>query len=155
MECDGHVTGEPGVLLAVTTADCVPAFIVDPLRRVVAVVHAGWRGVAVGVLEEVLALLVGGVGSRLQDLHIHLGPAICGSCYEVGREVFEALEQAVPPQPQPIDLRAILAGRAARAGVPPARLTVSEHCTSCTSSGLFSHRGGDRERQVAFVGIRA
>ena len=153
-ECDGHVTGEPAVLLAVTTADCVPVFVVDARRRVVGLVHAGWRGTAAGVVEQALALLTGDLGSSLQDLHIHLGPAICGSCYEVGPEVFEALRQTVPPRPTPIDLRVVLAGRAARSGVPTAQLSVSEHCTRCTGSGLFSHRGGDRARQVGFLGIR-
>lgn len=151
---DGHLTAEPGVLLAVTVADCVPVFVVDPVRKAVAMVHAGWRGAAAGILEEGLAAMRSTFGTSAEDVHLHLGPAICGDCYEVGPEVFRAFGLRPPPGPAPIDVREILAGRAVVAGVDPGRLTVSEHCTRCTDSGLFSHRGGDAFRQVGYLGIR-
>ena len=153
--CDGHATSEPGVVLCVATADCVPVYVVDPECRAVAVLHAGWRGAASGVLERGLKVLEERTGADITRVHVHLGPAICACCYEVGPEVFEALRQHVPAQPTPIDLRAVLARRAIDVGIPQAQVTVSEHCTRCTDSGLFSHRGGDRERQVAYIGIRA
>ncbi|HKJ03286.1 MAG TPA: laccase domain-containing protein, partial [Longimicrobiales bacterium] len=81
--CDGHATAAAGVLLAVTAADCVPVFLVDPVGRAVAVLHAGWRGVAGGILEAGVAVLGDRCGSGSGDLHVHLGPAICGSCYKV------------------------------------------------------------------------
>jgi YfiH family protein len=151
-ECDGHVTSEAGVLLAVTIADCVPVFVVEARTRRVAVIHAGWRGAAAGVVERGLAVVVGGSGP--DAIHVHLGPAICGRCYEVGPEVFDALGEPVPPTKSMLDLRVVLARRVVQAGVDASRLTVSEHCTRCTASGLFSHRGGDRGRQVGYLGIR-
>jgi YfiH family protein len=151
-ECDGHVTSEPGVLLAVSAADCVPIFVVDPEARAVAALHAGWRGVAAGVLERGLAALA--ARSDRSELRVHLGPSICGPCYEVGPEVFEALGLAVPERPTPIDLRSVLARRAIEHGVAREHVTISEHCTLCTESDLFSHRGGDRGRQVGYLGIR-
>lgn len=152
-ECDGHVTSEAGVLLAVTIADCVPVFVVEARTRTVAVLHAGWRGTAGGVLERGLEIVTGRSGPSA--LHVHLGPAICGRCYEVGPEVFDALGEPVPSAKSMLDLRAVLARRALEAGVDASRLTVSEHCTRCTASGLFSHRGGDRGRQVGYLGIRS
>ena len=152
-ECDGHVTAHAGVLLAVTTADCVPVFAVDPDRRIVGALHAGWRGAAAGVLERGLEAMRD-LGARPDDLHVHLGPAICETCYEVGPEVFEALGRRPPRGPTPIDLRGILAERAVVAGVRAERVTISAHCTRCTGSGLFSHRGGDAHRQVGYLGIR-
>jgi YfiH family protein len=151
-ECDGHVTSEQGVLLAVSAADCVPIFVVDPGARAIAALHAGWRGVAAGVLERGLALLA--APSDRSELRVHFGPSICGSCYEVGPEVFEALGLAAPRRPTPIDLRSVLARRAIEQGVTREHVTISEHCTLCTSSGLFSHRGGDLGRQVGYLGIR-
>ncbi len=138
-----------------STADCVPVFVVDPENRAVAALHAGWRGAASGVLERGLEVMADRVGSNAARAHLHLGPAICGHCYEVGPEVFETLQQPVPATPTPIDLRAVLAQRAMDAGVPRGQVTVSEHCTRCGDCGLFSHRGGDRERQVGYIGIRA
>jgi hypothetical protein len=152
--CDGHLTVEPGALLAVTVADCVPVFAVSPAHGAVAVLHAGWRGAAAGVLERGVATFEEELGAEPADVWLHLGPSICGDCYEVGPEVFEALGQAVPDRPTPIDLRRVLAERAVAAGVRSEHVTVSTHCTRCTGSDLFSHRGGDGERQVAYVGIR-
>jgi len=151
---DGHVTGVPGVLLAVTTADCVPVFLVDPGRRAIGAVHAGWRGVAAGILEEALGTLHDAFGTEPSDVHVHLGPAICGRCYEVGPEVFAALGQEVPSSNEPIDVRAVLARRARAAGVAQDRISASVHCTRCTDSDLYSHRAGHAQRQVGFIGIR-
>jgi hypothetical protein len=152
-ECDGHVSQAAGVLLAVATADCVPVFLLDPVRRVVGVLHAGWRGASVGVLEEGVAAAES-VGARREDLRVHLGPAICERCYEVGPEVFTALGLSAPERPTPIDLRGALAARARSVGVEPEHVTVSAHCTRCTGSGLFSHRGGDAGRHVGYIGVR-
>ena len=157
-DCDGHVTRTPGVLLTVSLADCVPVSVVDPRLRAVALVHAGWRGAAAGILERGLAVLRERLGSEPGDLRLHLGPSICGACYEVGPEVHEALGLEVPPAPTPVDLRAALAARAVEAGVAPAAITVSGWCTLCGGGGdaetFFSHRGGDRGRQVAVLGVR-
>lgn len=153
--CDGHVTRRPGVVLAVTVADCVPVFLVDPTARAVAMVHAGWRGAAAGILESALQTMAYHFDTRPADTCVHLGPSICGRCYEVGPEVHEALEQPVPPSPTPIDLKTILGARARRQGVAAEKISVSGHCTLCGAAGLFSHRGGDAQRQVGFIGIRS
>jgi copper oxidase (laccase) domain-containing protein len=137
----------------VTVADCVPASLVDPERRAVALLHAGWRGVAAGILQRGLAVLGERWGSRPADLWLHLGPAICGACYEVGPEVFEALGLEVPAAPQPLDLRKLLAHGAAFAGVCEERISVSVHCTRCGGPELWSHRAGDRQRQAGFLAI--
>ncbi|MEX2465659.1 MAG: polyphenol oxidase family protein [Gemmatimonadota bacterium] len=152
-DCDGHATDTEGVLLAVSIADCVPVSVVDPERRSVALLHAGWRGTAEGILERGLGDVAD--GGRLERLFVHLGPSICGRCYEVGAEVFEALDLPRPPGPTPIDLRAVLADRAIALGIDPGRLSISEWCTRCEPGTFFSHRGGDGGRQVAFLGVRS
>lgn len=150
---DGHVTRAPGVLLAVSVADCVPISLVAPEARVVALLHGGWRGVAAGILERGLELLAGRLDVKADALHVHLGPAICGACYEVGPEVHRGLGLAEPPGARPIDLRAVVAERARRAGVAAERITTSTWCTRCGDGPFFSHRGGCAERQVAVLGI--
>lgn len=151
---DGHVTRTPGALLAVTLADCVPVFVADPVQRAVGLLHAGWRGTAAGVLEQGLSSMRSAFGSRPPDLFVHLGPAICGGCYEVGPEVFRALGKAPPEAPAPIDLRAVLRQRALAAGVIEGRLTISNECTRCGDGRYFSHRRGDTGRHLGFIGIR-
>lgn len=151
--CDGHLTRAPGLLLAASVADCVPVYLVAPATRTVGVVHAGWRGAAAGIAEGAIRRLRDRFGIAPGDLHLHLGPSICGDCYEVGPEVFESLGEAVPSAPEPLDLRANLIRRIVGQGVPEEQVSVSAHCTKCGDAPLFSHRGGDAGRQIAFIGV--
>jgi YfiH family protein len=152
---DGHATTHSGVLLAVTVADCVPVYLLDTDTRTVALLHAGWRGAAAGILEDGIDLLGQRWGSDPGRLRVHLGPAICGGCYEVGPEVFGALGLEVPAHAAPVDVRGVLAHRAAAAGVSPENVSVSDQCTLCGDLKFFSHRAGRAERQVAVLGVRA
>lgn len=154
LEADGHITAEPGVLLAVTVADCVPVFMVDPAHRSIAVLHAGWRSAAAGILQRGLGALSRTFGTRPEDVFVHLGPAICGSCYEVGPEVHRALGLPVPTVPTPVDVGSVLRQRALDEGVRPDRITRDTSCTLAAAE-LYSHRGGDTGRQVGFLGIRS
>jgi copper oxidase (laccase) domain-containing protein len=140
--------------MAVTIADCVPVSLVDSRRRTATLLHAGWRGIAAGILEEGIALMGDEFKAHVEDILVHLGPAICGSCYEVGPEVHGELGLPDPSGPRPVDLRAVLAQRAMSQGVMQAHLTRSSFCSLCGASPFFSHRGGAGERQVAFLGIR-
>ncbi len=151
---DGHLTGSPGVLLAVTVADCVPVFLVSEAPRAVALLHAGWRGAAAGILEEGIARLQASLGVAPSTLHLHLGPAISGPRYEVGADVFEALGDPAPGPRGFLDLRQHLVQRALRLGIPGDRIDVSPSCTF-DDPRFFSHRGGDAGRQVALLGIRS
>lgn len=153
---DGHATARPGLLLAVGVADCVPVSLVDGERRAVALVHAGWRGTAGGIVEAAAAILAREFGAEAGELWLHCGPAICGRCYEVGPEVHAGVRPACapPPGPTPIDLRAAIAERAEAAGLSRERMTVSAHCTRCGPGDFFSHRGGSPARQMGVLGIR-
>lgn len=153
---DGHLTGLTGLLLAVSVADCVPVFLVDPANRAVAAVHAGWRGTAGGVLERAVHGMKECFHTSPADLWLHCGPAICGECYEVGPEVHRAVhpDRPAPVAPAPIDLRAALVERAAEAGIPADRMSVSVHCTRCGPGAFFSHRAGSAGRQMGVIGVR-
>ncbi len=151
---DGHVTAAPGLLLTISVADCVPVFLVAPGVPAVGLLHAGWRGVADGILREGIARCHDQLGVAPDDLRLHLGPGICGRCYEVGPEVHRALGLPDPGEPRPVDLQEVLCERATSLGVAPERCSRSEICTKCGEADLFSHRGGDLGRQVAFLGLR-
>lgn len=156
---DGHVTATQGVLLTVSVADCVPVFLVDARRRAVALLHAGWRGIAAGVLEAGVRTLAELFATKPTDVHMHLGPSICGRCYEVGPEVFRALQLDPPDRPTTVDLARVLARRAIDAGIPRSQLSASSHCTWCGGPEFFSYRAhragvGPPGHQVAFAGIR-
>jgi polyphenol oxidase len=144
---DGHFAEEPGTGFGITIADCVPVFIAHPTRAI-ALVHAGWRGTAAGILRVAVAAFAAR-GLAAVDLRVHLGPAICSRCYEVGPEVYAQLTGTRPDRPRTVDLRAILAKQAADAGIRS--VTASPSCTRCDNGLFFSHRAGDSGRQVAAI----
>ena len=84
---DAAATNRPGLLLAVQTADCVPILMVDPKKRAVAAVHAGWRGTLRRIAEKAVGRMQLEFGSRPRDLLAALGPSIGPCCYEVGAEL--------------------------------------------------------------------
>ena len=151
-DVDGHATAQPGLLLAVTIADCVPVYLAAPGGTAFALLHAGWRGVAAGILERGVGMLAGRAGVGATDLALHLGVAICGGCYEVGPEVVLAIEGRRTRRPVQLDLRDALAARAAKLGIRD--VSRSPHCTACSRDRFFSHRGSDGRdgRMVAYLG---
>jgi YfiH family protein len=150
---DGHATARPGVLLAVTAADCVPVYILDPVDRRVALLHAGWRGTAAGILAQGVALLKAR-GSKSNNLLVHCGVGICGACYEVSTEVFEGCGLAPPEGGKgQLDLRSVLAEQARQQGVKDC--SVSPWCSAHDSPQFFSHRrsGGTDGRMAAYLAL--
>jgi YfiH family protein len=84
---DASLTKTPGLLLAVQTADCVPILLVDPKKRAVAAIHAGWRGTLARILEKTVGEFVANFHSNPSDLLAAIGPSIGPCCYEVGAEL--------------------------------------------------------------------
>lgn len=149
---DGHSTADQGVLLAVTVADCIPVYLAAP-GRAVALLHAGWRGVAGGILERGVAELLRRGSWTISELVMHCGIGICGACYEVSSEVAEHLTGVTHAGPAHLDLRAILARRAEALGIE--RVTSSPWCSAHDRDRFFSHRasGGRDGRMVAYLGM--
>lgn len=144
---DGHLTKTPRSALAVSVADCVPVFLAHP-GGAVAVLHAGWRGVVAGILARGLAAMAN-LGAPAGEVHVHLGPAICGRCYEVSPDVYQQLTGSPVRVPTHVDLRAVLARQAGAAGVR--HLSQSIRCTRCDNDRFWSHRAGDEGRQLGVI----
>lgn len=144
---DGHLWVRRGHGAAVTVADCTPVFLAHP-SGAAAVLHSGWRSTAAGITERALARFVS-MGLSPADCRLHLGPSICGACYEVGPEVHLQVAGRVVERPTPIDVRAEIARRASAAGVRA--ISTSPWCTRCHGDWLFSHRAGDPGRQIGVL----
>lgn len=144
---DGHLAPRRGTALAVTVADCVPIFLAHP-SGATALLHSGWRGTAADILQCGVAEL-SRRGCPPDELSLHLGPAICGSCYEVSPDVYAHLTGRQTDRPTRVDLRALLADRAHALGIR--HITSSPYCTRCDNARFFSHRAGDDGRQVAVI----
>jgi YfiH family protein len=151
---DGHATAARGILLTVTIADCTPVYLVDPVRGGIALLHAGWRGASGRILERGVRLLTGRNGSLASDLVMHCGVSICGRCYEVGSEVFEAFGLPAPPSGKgPLDVREQLVRQAEALGI--GQVSVSPWCSGHDEARFHSHRRsrGADGRMVAYLGL--
>jgi hypothetical protein len=149
---DGHATVAQGVLLTVTVADCIPVYLAVPQKGAVALLHAGWRGVAAAVLERGVEVLKRHAFARGDDIVMHCGVGICGACYEVGPEVAVRLNPAAEAGQQHVDLRAILVQQARHLGIT--QVSVSSWCSAHHREQFFSHRAsaGRDGRMVAYLG---
>ncbi|MHB1326993.1 MAG: polyphenol oxidase family protein [Gemmatimonadales bacterium] len=151
---DGHATSAPGLLLTVSLADCIPIYLVDPVKRGVALLHSGWRGTAGEILRAGVECLQRECGSRVSDIRAHVGVGICGDCYEVGAEVASACGRPpVDGGTTRLDLRGVISDQAAGLGL--AEVSVSPLCSAHDAGRFMSHRrsGGRDGRMIAMLGI--
>jgi len=184
---DASFTKAPGLLLGVQTADCAPILLVDPKRRAVAAIHAGWRGTLARIALKTVGQMRMRLGSNPADILAALGPAIGGCCYEVGTELvtkftsqFADAEEyfdevrtgeepnplqwlnMMPPGHQPppknvrLDFRKANRAQLLAAGLRDTNIFVSDLCTACHTSLLFSYRKeADRSgRLLSAIGLR-
>ncbi len=144
---DALITDAPGVALLLRFADCVPVLFYDPVRRAAGLAHAGWRGVAAGVVPATVQAMAAAFGSRPEDLWAGIGPAIGPQHYSVGVEVVEAIQAALPEGAQAATYRE---GRwmmdlpaALEAQLRAVEVTQVEQSGLCTASRVdewYSHR---------------
>jgi YfiH family protein len=152
---DGWITTQPGILLTVTIADCVPVYLVAPGHGV-ALLHAGWRGTAGGILSRGVECLSSATKSAAPQIVMHCGVGICGECYEVGSEVMDGC--GVPAEgkgPWHLDLREQLVGEASALGLGV--VSSSTWCSAHDRAEFYSHRAshGTDGRMVAYMGMLA
>lgn len=145
---DAAITSRPDTVLAVMTADCLPVLLCDERASAVALAHAGWRGLAAGVLEVTVAAMRARVGHRAR-LMAWLGPAIGPTAFEVGEEVRRAFSDGDPhataefaPASAPGKWWADLAGLARRRleGCGQIDISGGTRCTVSEPESFFSHR---------------
>ena len=148
-DCDALVTDEPGVLLLLKFADCVPITLWDPVRRVVGLAHAGWRGTIMGAPGAAVEFMVERYGSHPPDILAGIGPSIGPCCYQVGPEVVRLAGQVfagagVLQRESDSDVRFDLwtanSETLMRAGVLEESIVQSGICTRCHSDIFFSRR---------------
>ena len=155
---DAAVTREPGRVLAVLVADCFPVLLADEAGRAIAVAHAGWRGLAAGVIEAVIGAL------RIEPLRLRawIGPGIGQTHFEVGEEVRAALcafdrqaAEAFERNPRgrwQCDLYRLVEQRLARAGV--GHIEGARRCTYAETASFYSfRRDGVTGRMAALLWI--
>lgn len=163
-EADGLMTATPGVALVVFASDCIPVLLYDPVRRVIAAVHAGWRGTADGVVTRAVEKMEDVYGCNPADILAAIGPGICASCFETHEDVPNAMMAALgTPVLQhvqikengkfSVDLKGINVMRLEQAGVNPDHVEICGECPACLSEKYWSHRktGNNRGSMAAVI----
>jgi YfiH family protein len=167
-EADMLASDDGSIALAVQTADCVPLLLADRHRQVVAAVHAGWRGTALGIARRAVERLVSDFGVRAHDLVAAIGPSIGPCCYQVGPEVSRAFLDAghpreqverwfswhtTPPAGTRLDLWRATSDQLRAAGLDPASIRVSGLCTATCADLFYSYRrdGAGTGRMAAVI----
>jgi len=137
-----------------------------PRQRVVAAVHAGWRGTVAGIAVRALEKLQRDFGVAPSEIEVALGPAIGGCCYEVTREIAEQFSSRWGNLPEDtwrpagdrgwLDLRRANMLLLRRSGVRERQVHCIGPCTRCASHDYFSHRasGGRTGRQMSYIGLK-
>ncbi len=154
-EADTSVTSTPGSVLAILTADCLPVLLCADDGSEVAAAHAGWRGLAAGVLEATVAAM----RTPPERVMAWLGPAAGPRHYEIGVEVHDAFVSqdwaagraftSSRPQHWHVDLYALARQRLARAGLTPERIHGGGLCTIAEPQRFYSHRRDRRSGRMA------
>lgn len=138
---DGLWTKDTGTPLMLLFADCVPVVLVRPSSRAVAVVHAGWRGAASGVVEAAVGQLAG--FSSADDVLAFIGPHICATCYNVGQDCVSHFDRSfvtIAATSACLNLQAVVADALERSGVPRDCQWHLGICTAQNTDRFYSHR---------------
>lgn len=163
LESDAIITNQPGVMIGICVADCVPILLLDAEQKIVAAVHAGWQGTAAKLVSKTVAGMNSLFGCNPRNLQVAIGPSIGKCCYEVDAPIRQAFVQGGIPwdsfaEPAGagkwrLDLAAANRDMLISAGVPDASIQISEMCVSCHRELFFSYRrdGGDTGRQMGFI----
>lgn len=161
---DGFITDIPGIVLKTSHADCCPVYIFDPIRKVVGLAHAGWRGTVSGIAENLAFNFTEKFGSKKDNLICALGPCIGKCCFEVGEDVkheFDALNfdiafKKCKNNKFKIDIKEINKKIMENFGIPSNNIIKSDICSCCNKDLLFSNRAtkGKRGNNAAFIMIK-
>jgi polyphenol oxidase len=164
---DGSVTAEPGLMLGIFSADCVPILMVDAKQKIAGAMHAGWRGVIADIAGAGVNAM-SRLGAHVSDIRAAMGPSIGPCCFEVdadlgerfSREIVGARQHVRAGRPGKafIDLRAVVRDQLEHAGLAPANIASVGPCSRCASDRFFSRRatgGKTTGLQMSFVGFAA
>ena len=178
---DALITTLPEILLGIQVADCLSVLVADPSKRVIAAIHAGWRGLLKGVVPKTINLMQSNYSVNPKNCIAVIGPSICSCCYQVGDEVASAfiknfIRQSKafdarlnsnphsmglnnPPLYNPItktlSLPVACSFQLQSSGLVPHNISSDPPCTFCHHKVFFSHRGdkGTTGRMLAIVGL--
>jgi YfiH family protein len=157
--CDGLITQQKNVFIAISTADCVPIFLFDRKTKTIAGVHAGWRGTSSYIVQEAVRLMKQEFAVDSSDLVAFIGPSAGKCCYEVGNEVaslFAPEYVESENDKKKLDLKSANRAQLMSFGLRAENIEVHPSCTICNPERFHSYRRDGKEsgRMLGVIGIR-
>ena len=167
-DVDGLITNVPQTVLTTFYADCVPIYLVDPVKKAIGLCHSGWRGTVGRISQVTIARMQEEYGSDPKDILAAVGPSICQDCYEVSGDVIEQFQSNFHPKywkelfyqkengKYQLNLWKANEIILEEAGIMKEHISATDICTCCNPQLLYSHRAskGQRGNLAAFLMIR-
>lgn len=163
-DVDGLITDVPGIFLFATYADCLPIFIFDPKRKVVGLLHVGWRGAIKSLCQKTLEKLKREFSSNPTDLVVFVGPSIHSCCFEVKHDVESQFREnefgekgLIKKSGRTfIDLQKVVLLQLISQGILDENVEISPLCTACNTDTFYSHRVKSSKRGAmgAVIGLK-
>ena len=160
---DGLITDMKNTYLSVTAADCLPVFLFDPKKGIVAVLHAGWKGLAKGIVKNAIDKFVDDFGSNPHDILAGIGPAICQKHFEVSRDVANIFEKYPKSSAKKnkkfyLDIRGVCCQQLTETGIQVHNTEFTHECTYEMENKYFSARRDkptELEAMIAVIGLNS
>lgn len=164
-ENDAMITSEPEICIVVMAADCVPVFLFDSKKNIIAAIHAGWKGTVQKIVYETVTTMIKEYNSNPADIIAGIGPSIGSCCYEIGNEVVsiisenftnykELLIYKSEQQKFHFDLWLSNKLQLIDAGVKSENIEIANICTKCNNNSFYSARCGDKGRFSAGIYLK-
>lgn len=152
-DADGLMTDLPGLCLVIRTADCVPVFAYDPVRHVIGAAHSGWRGTRLAIARTMIRRMKEEYRSHSEDIRAFILPSIGPDAYTVGKDVAELFPRDITEQNGLIHLSLWqnIERSLREEGLTGENIFNTRRCTRSMNNEFFSHRAGDRGRNLNFA----
>lgn len=157
-DVDGLITNEKGLVLSTFYADCVPVYLVDPVREVIGLCHSGWKGTVAEIGLKTVRLMEQEFSCNPKDIYGAIAPSICMDCYEVSADVIDEIKKTYDVVHHEelfyeknngkfqLNLWKACELTLLKAGLTPEHIEITDICTCCNPEYLFSHRASDGKR---------
>jgi len=158
---DALITSRKNLFLAIQTADCFPIFIFDPVRLIIAAIHAGWRGVQAGIIPATIKLLTNSLELNPKNLYAAIGPGLQKECFEVRSDVSRHFPQSFlsdhsDPEKKYLDLSGYIRRNLIEQEIETDHIETNGSCTMCNQESFYSYRRDKDQsgRMIGLIGIR-
>jgi purine-nucleoside/S-methyl-5'-thioadenosine phosphorylase / adenosine deaminase len=144
-EYDGMITAKQGLYLMVQVGDCQALMMYDPVKKIIAGVHSGWKGSAQNIIGEAIKKMIS-KGSNPRDIHVGISPSLGTCCSEFSdpkNELPGDLREYILPNKH-VDFWKMSFDQCRQAGVPEAQIALPTKCTVCNANKYFSYRAGKK-----------